>query len=222
MNLLLSKGFKLTKTHILHKQISLRRNGIEVDLHWQIGWMGNRLIDENLILRNYSSCKVGRIIVRIPNPTHELLLLLAHAILQHHYITLGETHYARALFKNHDIDWDSIFNISYKQRFYKGLIFLLSIIIAKDTLFYRTCLTRENANIEKFYLRTKLMSIPLTDILKPVIWLNIGHLPPSNILNFFEMIITTYRKLRYDLVGSLPYNEPLKGISSAKGFRNDM
>jgi len=214
MNLLVSKGFKLTKTHTMHKEISLVKNEVEIDLHLQIGWMGSRVIDENLILHNYSDYKVGDTTVRIPNPTHEFLLLSAHAILQHHYVTLGEVHYARALIKNYDIDWDLVFSLACKHRFYKGLTSFILLVVSKDVLFYGANIEEKISNIYKPHLMTNPIALSFTEILKPVTWLGFRSLQLSNILNFMDMIITICRRLRHSLIGLLPYNEPLREILS--------
>jgi len=210
INLLISKGFRLTKTHIIHKEVSLVKDDVEVDLHWQIGWMGNRVIDEISILRNSISYKLEDINVRVPDPTHEFLLIATHSILQHHYITLGEVHYIRALIARHDIDYKFVLKLANERDLYTSLAFLLLIVVVKDSLFYRSSIRERIKNINH---HLKGRSVSLIKIMKPTIWIDFKSfsLPPTP-LNYIDMALTVYRRLRYKLTNTLPYNAPLKDI----------
>ncbi|GBF09442.1 hypothetical protein apy_11670, partial [Aeropyrum pernix] len=215
IELLRSHGYMVSKKHFLHKEISLTKYGIDVDLHWRVWWMGYRILDENTILRNLTTRRLksalGEITVSLPSPTHEFLLVVAHSILQHHYVTLGEVHYIRALIKNYDIDWNLVFKVAEEAGLLSSFVSLIAIVVAKDMLFY-------DGNIQekvKEFLESHLKehSLSLIEILKPVTWLSLRSLPLKNLLNLMDILLTYYRKIRFAITGTLPFNVPLKEIS---------
>jgi len=211
INALTSRGFKISKTHIIHKAISLTMNNFDLDLHWRVEWMGHKVIDESIILDNHYSYKLDDIIVQIPDPSQEFLLVAAHSILQHHYMTLGELHYLRALIKKYKLDWDFIFEVAQRKCLWKKLTKCLASILIKDVLFY-------NSNIVKKLPENILSMISKTGIsvskhiLEPVIWYDPIFLPISNIPSLIDSLLNLYRYLRYKVTKHLPYNEPLSEI----------
>ena len=204
INLLVSKGFRLTKTHIIHKEASLAKDDVEIDLHWQVKWMGKKTVNTDSILRNFITCKLEYIDVNVPCPTHEFLLVVSHAILQHHYVTLGEIHYIRSLIAKYNINWEYVLNVVRRLGIFRSFLCTLSIVMVKDKLFYRSI--REKALPLLFTYGT------IRTIMKPVIWLGVVSKRIMNILDVADVMLTLYRKSKYELTKELPYNMPLGEI----------
>jgi len=217
INLLISKGFRLTKTHIIHKEVSLVKDDIEIDLHWQVEWMGNSVVDGDSILRNSIAYKLKHIDINIPNSTYELLLVISHAILQHHYITLGEVHYIRSLIVKYNIDWRYILDVVCKFGMLESFIYTLLTIVAKDELFYGSTVARK---VGVHVRRSRISSLlSMSEVVKPVVWLGVKPKRITNVLDMVDVVLTLYRRSRYKLTKELPYNTPLEEILGVTGGR---
>jgi len=209
-NLLISKGFRLTRTHIIHKEVSLVKNDVEIDLHWQVEWMGNRVIDADSILHSSIAYKLGHVDVNVPCPTHELLLVVSHAVLQHHYVTLGEIHYIRSLIARYDINWEYVLNAACRLGILKSFIYTLLIVMAKDKLFYKSIIVRKMK--EDFPKLRVLPLLSMYKVMKPVVWLSVVSKRTMNILDVANAMLTLYRRGKYELTKELSYNMPLGEI----------
>lgn len=198
VGVLKEKGFRIVKTHRAHPEVSLERDGVEIDLHWGVEWAGRRVLDENEFLSNRVLCRVDGVDVYLPSPEYELTVVLAHSVLQHGYLTLGELHFIRGLVDKYRFDWKKLFVTAERGGWLNGLNILLNIVKVKDLLFYAGKIFGKIPGVKgETALNVSRLTIPVT-------WL------PITVLDSKSLHILRY--LLWKICGRLPYNEPEENI----------
>jgi len=96
VNLLLSEGWSVAG--IRDAQVHLHKPGfVELDCHWKVKWDAGgaagihcAMFDERGFWKRKRRVECGGLTVSVPCPEDDVLILLAHALFQHHYLTIGE------------------------------------------------------------------------------------------------------------------------------------
>jgi len=202
IKLLKNKGYVITKSHIRQKEVSLMKEGVEFDVHWDIGWNGESVVDIRELFKNVTITEIDGYPINVPNSNYELLLVMAHAVLQHHYLTLGELHYIRSIIYYNNIYWRKIFHHALEQDWMHGLMKALGIIKLKDLFYYSSELFDRIPVV-------KNLGINIMEIEDPVSWItHFNYKPLKSVKDFIKSSSTAYRYYRWRITRKLPFNEP--------------
>ncbi len=134
----LLKDINYSITHKINHEIHCFFDGLTLDVHNKLGWdgFGNggggfRLLDERLIFSNSKLINFFGIKLRVPKVEDEILILMAHSLFQHHYLSLYEFFYISELIKRNNIDLDYIKINSSRFGWWQGAKHVLSLVNSK-------------------------------------------------------------------------------------------
>lgn len=110
-----SKGF--ASGHTLDGELELNKDGhVQVDLHSNISWdylgrggAGPTLFDLKGFWENRRKLSYEGLEISVPSPEDEIVVLLAHSIFQHHYLTLGDAIFIGELVRTNSVDFNRMF-----------------------------------------------------------------------------------------------------------------
>lgn len=204
-------GFRIIRRHVIHNEVDLEKKGVRVDLHWDIGWMGRRIIDKAKLFEHSHMIWVDGAYVRVPKTVYEFLLVLAHSVLQHHYLTLGDLHYIRSLLKSADIDWNHIIGMTSFGDWIQGFKTALGIVKIKDLLFYQGKLYNAVPSVGS-------INPSFAELGRPVTWIPWNAIPSNGFLGFADKLLDIPRRIRWKISGKLPYNQQERILSKVFRF----
>jgi len=230
----LSKA-RLTRAKRMSRGTSFTGNDILlIDLHENLCWdsigrggSGPQIVDIESIWNRKVTLKVNDVEIFIPSPEDEILILCAHSIFQHHYVTLGDFFYIFELLKRHKIDWEYLLNSP--RQYNWGLIFylLLRILSSRYEILYEANIVPQSIslnNIAKRYKFPKFEEVrgynvvytfsphftfaaiaykSYFDLMKSP---KIEKVLKDGLLNLAGFWITMYRLWRYHYSGRLAFN----------------
>ncbi len=193
----LLKAEKLLKTVFQEEIFSMNHNAktfkennlVPVDLHYEISWLKVKAVDERVIWTRFRQVKIADLKINLPSIVDELDIVTAHSIFQHHYTTLGESYYMITLLRmlNNDsslIEKDHAFR------------WLWSHALFREFLAYDG--QKECVNLSEH--------ITQLDIYDMVFFHPLMLVPKNNYYRFVDFLLHCYRKMRYSINGTLPYN----------------
>lgn len=178
--------------HIHKAETYKSKNLMPIDLHYEISWLGIKALDESIIWSRKRKISINEMNYFIPSMEDELLILTAHSIFQHHYFTLGEI-YSIGIILSNEIDLEYIFKHAEYFDWKIKLSFALGIVSAKHALYAKNLMYYENRifNNKQF---------------NPVFFHPLKLISKNNYQQFIDYILFYYRKMKYIISGTLPYN----------------
>ena len=160
-----------SKTHSFEKECHFdKKDNTQIDLHMDISWdflgrggSGPQLLDLNHLWTQRRTVTQYGIQVNVPCVEDEVLVVTAHAIFQHSYLTLGEILYIGELLRLQSIDYTYILDVCRRYGWEQSLILALSIV-------------------SSFYKTFWYIDIVLPSAFKPV---SVGTFPVYQVFPFF-------------------------------------
>lgn len=186
----------------VHKAVTYKAEGImPIDTHYEVSWLAHRVVDVDKIWRRLDTIKVEGIEVKVPSVEDEILVVAGHSLYQHHYTTLGEFLFLYDLMTHvPKLDLEYL-NDHAKQYHWDGKLWgILRAVNQKAYL-----LGLKPVDLGKYTQAKK--NIPIKELLKPVFNHYWAMIPKANWEQAKDFIITFYRRARYRMNLTLPYNE---------------
>ena len=186
----------------IRKQIYLKgQKLLKIDLHQGFFWYGGQYLDQEEVWRNIRKISYEGQEVPIPSREVEVLINLAHLLMERRYITLLDFWYLYEEFKK-GIDRTFIFNQAKKYGWEEGLKFCLGALETisrtyslKGNLFSKNLIKREKVDLPFFFNVGEVLKIFLERWRK------------AKVFSFFEFYYFFFVYGRYGLSGKrrLPY-----------------
>ena len=192
----LSSIFEISKTSRGHKAITYRGTLLPVDLHFEISWQGHKVVDAETVFIRKRKIHYKGIELFVPSPEDELLILSAHSIFQHHYTTLGEFFQIIELMSRNQIDRDYILDSSTRFGWGNLLKSLLCYISHRHKVLY------SYASFQNICSKKKLLDLNID-----AVYFHGFDLIPKEFTNVLDLLIISYRRLRFKITKKLAYNE---------------
>jgi len=178
-----------------------KENQLQIDLHPQISWNmfgrsgnGFHLLDEDNLWSRKREADISGISVYVPSVEDDILILCAHSIFQHHYITLNEVFHIGELIRlSPNIDWNYIFSSANKFGWTSILCFTLFIIYQKYThLYIKEIIPELPLNYVKQTIQEQISNKTINTI--EICVITYMH-PISLTINlFFHKIVSDYKR----------------------------
>ena len=209
IDVLVSKrDYERTKTLLkslnLNEEIEVMHNSLvyegrtdllQIDLHYEITWFKQKYLDENIILKRKILRNFMGIDVYVPTNEDEILILMAHSLVQHHYTTLNEFYHITSLLQNIDEDYIVQHIEEYRWDDFNKLFSLIAL--NHDFLF--------NTKFRKTYSRLCIYRY-IEPSLTPLYFHPFHLIHKKNPVLIFDLLLTILRRIRYNINGELPYN----------------
>ncbi|MFA5406130.1 MAG: nucleotidyltransferase family protein [Candidatus Nanoarchaeia archaeon] len=196
-----------------HKESHCYSGDFMVDVHNLLGWDGFgfggggfKLLDEGKIMRNAVNTNFFGINLKVPKVEDEVLILMAHSLFQHHYLSFYEFNYLYKLFEKNKIDVGYIKQESSRFGWWGGAKYLLSLVNSKYKFLSDKHILSKEFSIN--YNKLRLVDYnPMTVVLH--LYVNKFFSSPSlsNMYNSVTgFLVNLMRFLRYKYNGYLAFN----------------
>jgi thymidylate kinase len=192
----LSSIFKLSRNSVMHKAVTYQKALLlPVDLHYEISWLGFKVIDEERVFMRKRKVLYKNIELFVPSQEDELLILSAHSLFQHHYTTIGEFLQIVELVSKRDVDKEYILSSSAKYGWQKLLQSFLSYLLWKYYIIYGN-----------YYSFSKYKEMTFALNIDPINFHPFQSIPKKSVKQILDLLLSFYRLLRFRLSGQLAYN----------------
>jgi len=191
----LSSIFEDSKSSIIHKAVTYQGSFLPVDLHHEISWLGNKVVDQAKVFDRKRKIVFKDVELFVPSIEDELLILSAHSLFQHHYTTLGEYFNIVHIVSKENVDSQYLLDSS-NDYGWKNLLepFLsyqawMSFII-EDSLFIKKTWQKNPTKLE----------------ITPIFLHGFHLIPKRNPSQLLDLLLSLFRVLRFKLTRKLAYN----------------
>jgi hypothetical protein len=185
--------FSTEISHIGHKAKTFKkREFIPVDLHYEISWMGTKVINERGIWDHCRKVKINRMEFYLPSLQDELSIIIKHSVFQHHYTTLGEFYWIISLLRK--ANRSDLISDDY-------IKFLIDYCILKEFLIYG----QKDIELTNFLKNNNLKKILNT--INIVFFHPVTFIPKNTVRQTLDFCLTFYRNIRFWFNKKLAYNE---------------
>ncbi|MEM3666745.1 MAG: nucleotidyltransferase family protein [Candidatus Bathyarchaeia archaeon] len=188
---ILSSTFETSKSSRVHKAFTYQGTLMPVDLHYEISWLGAKVVDEEKIWSRKRNLAFDGLTISVPSIEDEILILALHSAFQHHYTTLGECFFILSLLRQTD---PAGFEKMLKNRYVN---FILAYCVLKESIIYG----------EKSFQAPRKMKLHPSDILNVIFFHPSKFVPKGSFVQFVDYLLGIYRRLMFKVSGRLPYNE---------------
>jgi len=193
----LSSIFKASKSSRMHKAVTYQGDLLPVDLHYEISWLGHKVVDEGKVFARKRKILYKGVELSVPSREDELLILSAHSLFQHHYTTLEEFLQIVELASNNKVDREYVLDSSANYGWQRALQFFLSYLLWKHNLIYGS-----SYSFGEVHAKGKPYGLSIG----PIYFHRFETIPRKSLQQVLDLLLTLYRLVRFKLSGQLPYN----------------
>lgn len=191
-----------------------KANLTQLDIHNRITWNkvgrsgdGPVLFNSEILWKRRMSIIYHKIKLNIPSPEDEILILLAHAIFQHHYFTLNEIIFIGELVRNNIIDYEYLKNTSSEYKWLSLMNWSLDLIKMFYEEYWNITLNIPNNNLCNNEKLKSVVHLPISKLIET----SYIYKQPNNLLGLINQLtylfIAFYRIIIYFILKhELPFN----------------
>lgn len=184
-------------------------NYVQLDIHNKISWdylgnggQGPNIIDLTLLMNRRVKTKLYGVEIYKTSIEDDLIVVLAHAIFQHKYLTLGEILFAGEIIRKSELDWEYIKNQLDRFHWLRSFVDAIQIISCFYFIYWRINLILDKG-FETRKVNTSSLEKKLSYCL-PIIDLNTIKVTSENsyLKGMLHILIYTYRLIYYTKIKS--------------------